>query len=133
MRALCLSQKRAREAEKAAEQAYTEKEHIITLLFRQASQLFAYKQWLRLLQLENICLQLKNKNQPICDLLPSVLPWTPCKGKEVKKSQHRAGRKRHSKPGHDISKCAVAFALGLGLASAGLLLGWTMGWLFPTG
>lgn len=131
LKALCLSQKRAREAENAANKAYNEKEHIITLLFRQASQLFAYKQWLQLLQLENICLQLKNKNQPICNLFPDVLPWAPCKGRQVKKGQHRAGRKRHGKPKYDISKCAVAFAVGLGLASAGLLLGWTMGWLFP--
>ncbi|XP_024029767.1 uncharacterized protein LOC21395107 [Morus notabilis] len=131
LKALCLSQKRAREAETAAQKAYTEKEHIITLLFRQASQLFAYKQWLQLLQLENICLQLKNKNQPICNLFPSVLPWAPCKGRQVKKGQHRAARKRHGKPKYDISKCTVAFAVGLGLASAGLLLGWTMGLLFP--
>ncbi|PON72040.1 hypothetical protein PanWU01x14_068820 [Parasponia andersonii] len=130
LKALCLSQKRAREAEKAAKQAYNEKEHIITLLFRQASQLFAYKQWLQLLQLENICLQLKNKSQPIGNIFPSVLPWAP--STQVKKGQHRGGKKRQGKPKHEINKSVVAFALGIGLASAGLLLGWTMGWLFPT-
>ncbi|XP_062120080.1 uncharacterized protein LOC133834473 isoform X2 [Humulus lupulus] len=132
LKALCLSQKRAREAEKAAKQAYSEKEHIITLLFRQASQLFAYKQWLQLLQIENICLQLKSKNQPIGNLFPSVK--APCKGSSrqaQKGHQHRAGKKRQGKPQHEINKSVVAFALGLGLASAGLLLGWTMGWLFP--
>ncbi|KAH7538254.1 hypothetical protein FEM48_Zijuj03G0179700 [Ziziphus jujuba var. spinosa] len=129
MEALCHSQTRAREAEKAAKQAYTEKEHIITLFFRQASQLFAYKQWLRLLQLENLCLQLKNKNE----LFPSVLPWVPSKGRQMKKGQHRSGKRKHGKPGHELRKSVVAFALGLGLAGAGLLLGWTMGWLFPSG
>ncbi|KAL3815142.1 hypothetical protein ACJIZ3_016410 [Penstemon smallii] len=54
LEALRHSQTRAREAEKAAKQAYSEKEHVVKLVFRQASQLFAYKQWLRLLQLENI-------------------------------------------------------------------------------
>lgn len=128
MEALCHSQTRAREAEKAAKQAYTEKEHIITLFFRQASQLFAYKQWLRLLQLENLYLQLKNKNE----LLPSVLPWVPSKGRQMRKGQHRTGKRKHGKPRHELCKSVVAFAVGLGLAGAGLLLGWTMGWLFPS-
>ncbi|KAL5567747.1 hypothetical protein UlMin_024322 [Ulmus minor] len=131
LKALCLSQTRAREAEKAAKQAYNEKEHIITLLFRQASQLFAYKQWLQLLQLENLCLQLKNKNQPICNLFGPVLPWGPSKARQAKKGQHKAEKKRHGKPSYELHRSFVAFALGLGLASAGLLLGWTMGWLFP--
>lgn len=122
LEALCHSQTRARKAEKAAQQAYTEKEHIISLFFKQASQLFAYKQWLQLLQIENFCLQLNNKD---------CLPWSPYKGRPMKKGQRRAG-KRSGRPRYEISKGAVAFALGLGLAGAGLLLGWTMGWLFPT-
>ncbi|KAF3432800.1 hypothetical protein FNV43_RR23902 [Rhamnella rubrinervis] len=131
LEALCHSQTRAREAEKAAKQAYIEKEHIITLFFRQASQLFAYKQWIQLLQLENLCLQLKNNNEPISGLFP--LPWIPCKGRQMKKGQNGAEKRSQGKPRFEIScKSAVAFALGLGLASAGLLLGWTMGWLFPS-
>jgi len=31
----------------------------------------------------------------------------------------------------DISAWALAVALGLGLAGAGLFLGWSMGWLLP--
>ncbi|KAK9292053.1 hypothetical protein L1049_020007 [Liquidambar formosana] len=131
LEALCHSQTRAREAEKAAQQAYTEKEHIIKLFFKQASQLFAYKQWLQLLQLENLCLQLKNKNQPISTLFPVVLPWLPHKSGQPKKGKHKAAKKKHSPPRYEISKSAVAFAVGLGLAGAGLLLGWTMGWLSP--
>lgn len=133
LEALCHSQTRAREAEKAAQEAYTEKEHIIKLVFKQASQLFAYKQWFHLLQLENLCLQLKNNNKdgPVSTLFPLVFPWTPHKGSQLKKGRHK-GTKKKSKPRmYDISKSVVAFAIGLGLAGAGLLLGWTMGWLFP--
>ncbi|KAM1676729.1 hypothetical protein FF1_042099 [Malus domestica] len=121
LEALCHSQTRARNAEKAAKQAYTEKEHIITLFFKQASQLLAYKQWLQLLQLENFCLQLDNKDPP----------WSPYRGRHTKKGQCRAG-KRGSRRSYEINTGVVAFAVGLGLAGAGLLLGWTMGWLFPT-
>lgn len=126
LEALCHSQTRARKAEKAAEQAYADKEHIITLFLRQASQLFAYKQWFQLLQLENLCLQIKNKNQS--GLFPVALPWVPC----IRRQRKKAGRRKRGKRRSEVRKCAVAFAVGLGLASAGLLLGWTMGWLFPS-
>ncbi|KAI3720577.1 hypothetical protein L2E82_31566 [Cichorium intybus] len=46
LEALCRSQRRAREAEKAADEACNEKEHVITLFLKQASQIFAYKQCL---------------------------------------------------------------------------------------
>ncbi|KAF8380009.1 hypothetical protein HHK36_027478 [Tetracentron sinense] len=132
LEALRHSQTRAREAEKAAQQAYTEKEHIIKLFFRQASHLFAYKQWFRLLQLETLCLQLKNKDQPISTLFPVVLPWMPCKGRQMRKSRRKGSKGKRAPSKYDISKYAVAFAVGLSLAGAGLLLGWTMGWLLPT-
>ncbi|KAK7826149.1 hypothetical protein CFP56_032419 [Quercus suber] len=70
MEALSHSQTRAREAEKAAKQAFTEKEHILNLFFRQASQLFAYKQWFQLLQLETLYIQIKNNEKSISSLLP---------------------------------------------------------------
>ncbi|XP_061375678.1 uncharacterized protein LOC133317804 [Gastrolobium bilobum] len=132
LEALCHSQTRAREAEKAAQQAYSEKEHILSLFFRQASQLFAYKQWFHMLQLENLCLQLRNKNQPLLNLFPATLPWVPCSGMLLKKSHGRGKKKKSSVRRCGIRKCAVAFAVGLGLAGAGLLLGWTMGWMFPS-
>ncbi|TKY74078.1 hypothetical protein E2542_SST02837 [Spatholobus suberectus] len=131
LKALCHSQTRAREAEKAAQRAYSEKEHILSLFFRQASQLFAYKQWLHMLQLENLCLQLRNKNQSFLNLFPASLPWAPCRGMLLKKSHSRSGKRKNSNRKCGITKCAVAFAVGLGLAGAGLLLGWTMGWMFP--
>ncbi|CAL0327488.1 unnamed protein product [Lupinus luteus] len=125
MEALCHSQTRAREAEKAAQEAYNEKEHILTLFFRQASQLFAYKQWFHILQLEILCLQLRNKNEPLLNFLPY-------RAMQLKKSHGRSGKRKGTKNRRcRIRKRAIAFVVGLGLAGAGLLLGWTMGWMYP--
>ncbi|KAK7285767.1 hypothetical protein RJT34_20548 [Clitoria ternatea] len=134
MEALCHSQTRAREAEEAAKQAYAEKDHIVTLIFKQASQLFAYKQWLQLLQLETICSQIKNKDQPISTLFPVSLPWLSNEGRNSRKRKKKISNAKHErqdKPGCDITTYAVAFALGLSLVGAGLLLGWTVGWMLP--
>ncbi|PSS23528.1 Glucosidase 2 subunit beta like [Actinidia chinensis var. chinensis] len=135
LEALCHSQTRAREAEKAAKQAYAEKEHILKLFFRQASHLFAYKQWFQLLQLENLYFQIKNNNvQPISTLFPVMLPWMPHKTRKLQKGPPKPPkekRRKQGRPRHDISKFTVAFALGLGLVGAGLLLGWTVGWMLP--
>lgn len=133
LEALRHSQTRAREAEKAAKQAFEEKEHVLKLVLRQASQLFAYKQWLQLLQLENMCFQFKtNKNQ---STVPLLLNWAPQRNRKIRKNgpgHHRKKRARRSRPQHDVGKFAVAFALGLGLVGAGLFLGWTVGWMLPT-
>ncbi|KAL2558739.1 uncharacterized protein Fot_03478 [Forsythia ovata] len=129
LEALCHSQTRAREAEKLAQEACDEKEHIIDLFFRQASYLFAYRQWLQILQLETVCLQLRNKNLPNST---SFLPWVKRNGGILRKNQCRAAKLKTHKQSCNISKCAVAFAVGLSLAGAGLLVGWTIGWLFPS-
>lgn len=134
LEALRHSQTRAREAEKVAKQACAEKEHIIKLFFKQASQLFAYKQWFYLLQLETLYHQVKNGDQPMSTLFPVALPWMPRKGRKLRKSWQKSTRVKRGKrgcPSHDISKYAVAFALGLSLVGAGLLLGWTVGWMLP--
>ncbi|EOX95674.1 Uncharacterized protein TCM_005122 isoform 2, partial [Theobroma cacao] len=134
LEALCHSQTRAREAERAAKQAYAEKEHIIKLFFKQASQLFAYKQWFQMLQLEALYVQIKNNEQPVSTLFPAVLPWTPYNSRKLRKSWQKTGKARRVKNGQprpDITKYAVAFALGLSLVGAGLLLGWTVGWMLP--
>lgn len=136
LEALRHSQTRAREAENAAKQAYAEKEHIIQLFFRQASQLFAYKQWFQLQQIETLYLQIKNKKeQPISTLVPAVIPWMPYKARKMRKGWSKSGKVRKSKrisPRYNISRYAVVFALGLSLVGAGLLLGWTVGWMLPT-
>lgn len=137
MEALCHSQTRAREAEEAAKQAYAEKEHIVTLIFKQASQLFAYKQLFKLLQLETLCNQIKNNNQPTSTLFPVALPWMSYEGwksrsRKRKKQTFSCGRQeREGKPKCDVTTYAVAIALGLSLVGAGLLLGWTVGWMLP--
>ncbi|KAG2720577.1 hypothetical protein I3760_02G041800 [Carya illinoinensis] len=134
MEALCHSQTRAREAEKAAKQAYAEKEHILKLFFRQASQLFAYRQWFQLLELEALCVQIKNNDQSISTLFPVVLPWMSYKGWRKRKSWQKATKGKRVKRGrvrHDIKRYAVAFALGMSLVGAGLFLGWTVGCMLP--
>ncbi|KAI3693997.1 hypothetical protein L1987_76954 [Smallanthus sonchifolius] len=132
LEALCHYQTRAREAEKAAKQAYEEKEHIVKLIFKQASQLFAYKQWVYLLQLENLYNQIKtNKITPV---FPAS-PWHVTRRKTrrnfpvKKKTREKRGSISVPSSKHDLGKYAVAFAVGVGLVGAGLLLGWTVGWM----
>lgn len=130
--ALRHSQTRAREAEIAAKKAYDEKDHVIKLLFRQASHLFACKQWLKMLQLENICLQLRFKEHQIATMFPEF-PWMLVKEKVAPSQEHNEGsRKKGRRPNRKGGlRNAVAFAVGVGLVGAGLLLGWTLGWLLP--
>nr|ACG45644.1 hypothetical protein [Zea mays] len=130
--ALRHSQTRAREAEIAAKKAYDEKDHVIKLLFRQASHLFACKQWLKMLQLENICLQLRFSEHQIATMFPE-LPWMVTKEKVSPSQEHsdgasKKGRRPNRKGG---LRNAIAFAVGVGIVGAGLLLGWTLGWLLP--
>lgn len=131
LEALCHSQTRAREAEKMAQEACDEKDHVLNLFFQQASWLFAYRQWLRLLQLETLCLHIRSKNQFPSFTPPSFLPWVQPKGTTLRQKQRRPTKKKTGKHKCHINKCAIAFAVGLSLAGAGLLFGWTIGWLFP--
>ncbi|KAL6900785.1 hypothetical protein ACP4OV_005461 [Aristida adscensionis] len=132
LEALRHSQTRAREAEMAAKEAHNEKDDVIKLLLRQASHLFACNQWLKILQLENIALQLKHKEHQIAAMIPE-LPWLTLKEKptpdEEQKDWTRRKGRRHKKVGGLFD--AILFAVGLGLAGAGFLLGWTLGWLLP--
>jgi hypothetical protein len=130
MEALCHSQTRAREAEEAAKQAYAEKEHIIALIFKQASQLFAYKQLIKLLQLETLCNQIKNNDQSTSTLFP-WMSYEHKKSRKRKQTYSNGRRDREGKSNCDITTYAVAIALGLSLVGAGLLLGWTVGWMSP--
>ncbi|KAK9076358.1 hypothetical protein SSX86_004692 [Deinandra increscens subsp. villosa] len=132
LEALCHSQTRAREAERAAKQAYEEKEHIVKLIFKQASQLFAYKQWVYLLQLENLYNQIKaNKMNPVLPASPWHIPRRKTRrNSPVKKKKRESKGIGVSSCKHDVGKYAVAFVVGLGLVGAGLLLGWTVGWMF---
>ncbi|XP_035542675.1 uncharacterized protein LOC108986397 isoform X1 [Juglans regia] len=134
MEALCRSQTRARESETIAKQIYAEKEHIHKLFFRQAAQLFVYKQWFQLLLLETLYIQIEKNEGSVSTLFPMFLPWMPYKGQKQRKSRLRATKGRRvedRRARHDIAKYAVAFALGLSIVSAGLLVGWTLGWMLP--
>ncbi|KAI3994032.1 hypothetical protein MKX01_028382 [Papaver californicum] len=133
MEALRHSQTRAREAEKAIKKASSEKDHIIELIFKQASDIFAYNQWIQLLQLEST---ISNQFMSQVDQstsstpFPVVLPFNYKKGRNRKHKATEEDRQQKQLI-YDITKNAVAFAVGLGLVSAGLLLGWTIGWLLP--
>ncbi|KAL3613503.1 hypothetical protein CASFOL_042648 [Castilleja foliolosa] len=121
LEALRHSQTRAREAEEVMKQACAEKEHVVKLVLRQASELFAYKQWVHLLQLENMYFQFKNSK-------------TQCENWKTKKSWRKTLNRKRAKKARtrcDVGRYAIIFALGLGLAGAGLLLGWTIGWMLP--
>ncbi|KAL4378020.1 hypothetical protein GQ457_02G001260 [Hibiscus cannabinus] len=132
LEALCHSQTRAREAEKAAKQVDVEKERIIELIFKQASQISAYKQWFKMLQLDALYLPTKNNEQPVSTLFPLLLPWTSYKShKSWKRLTGKGRRGKWSQPRLSIMKHAVSFALGLSLVGTGLLLGWTVGWMLP--
>lgn len=136
LEALRHSQTRAREAEQVAKQACAEKEYVIKLVLRQASQLFAYKQWIQLVQLENMYFESQEAeaeaeastrwlNQPLRRRRGGKLQNKSCSRKAANK---RSKLNRY----YEVCKYSVVFAVGLGLIGAGLLLGWSLGWILPT-
>ncbi|KAL8534576.1 hypothetical protein ACS0TY_010552 [Phlomoides rotata] len=130
LEALCHSQTRAREAEKLAQKACDDKDHVVNLFFQQVPYLLAYRQWIRLLQLETLCLQLSSKDQLFAPL--SSLPWVRNKGVTMRKNRcSGAAKSKPSKQRCNVRKCVFAFAIGLSLAGAGLFVGWTIAWLIP--
>ncbi|GMH04013.1 hypothetical protein Nepgr_005852 [Nepenthes gracilis] len=78
------------------------------------------KQWFTLLQLESLCLQIKDMNPKISTPLPILVPWTPFRPGTLQKSWQKTTKVKRRK--HDIGKYAVAIAVGLSLVGAGLLL-----------
>jgi len=71
------------------------------------------------------------------DALASSFDWKAQRG-GISNRTHAQGRRlpagkrvNRGRPRHDITKFAVAFALGLSLVGAGLLVGWTVGWMLP--
>ncbi|CAG7908821.1 hypothetical protein IGI04_039195 [Brassica rapa subsp. trilocularis] len=117
LEALRHSQTRAREAEKVAREACAEKERVMTIFLRHASHLLAYKQWVKLLEMEVICRQMKKGELEEPEHI---------KGVNLKKRKQRVKKKMG-----EIGRYMMAFALGFSLIGAGLFLGWTVGWLFP--
>ncbi|KAG0575417.1 hypothetical protein KC19_5G002400 [Ceratodon purpureus] len=154
--ALCHSQTRAREAEQKVEQATKEYKKLSDLFFREASLSMTYRHWICSLQAENTWLKMCIKNQQgatwlkhsfpsasaVLDHL-SKTPWRHFKKENIHRQMLRhfsaLWRSRDSistaKNARDdtsiILGCTIgfAFALGLTLAGAGLVLGWRMGWI----
>ncbi|KAL3689812.1 hypothetical protein R1sor_016121 [Riccia sorocarpa] len=151
--ALCHSQTRAREAEKKVEQAVKDRDRLITLFFREASLSLTYRQWVSSLQYENTWLRMYAGDEPVAWLEQSFFNPFTALGRFSRSSwrnfeKEQARRQmvmdhylfnmwREKDPvwqadTNDIMMgCTLgfAFALGIGLAGAGLMLGWSMGWI----
>ncbi|CAK9882877.1 unnamed protein product [Sphagnum jensenii] len=157
--ALCHSQTRAREAEKKADQTLQEYKKLSKLFFQEASLSLTYRQWVTSLQAENTRLKMYVKNQQAAAWLQrrffspfaalerlSSNHWKKFGKKQAHHQTHRhfsaIQPDKDSPPGNVpasyrqtgagiIVGCTLgfAFALGLTLASAGLVLGWSMGWI----
>jgi hypothetical protein len=157
--ALCHSQTRAREAEKKADQTLQEYKKLSKLFFQEASLSLTYRHWVTSLQAENTRLKMYLKNQQAAAWLQRRFfsPFAALERlssnhwKNIGKKQARHQTHRHFsaiQPDKDpppgnvaasyrktgagiIVGCTLgfAFALGLSLASAGLVLGWSMGWI----
>ncbi|XP_026391117.1 uncharacterized protein LOC113286732 [Papaver somniferum] len=63
LRALQLSQTRAREAEKKAKVVTQERDNLANSFLRESLRMFAYKQWVKLLEFEVSQLQSQNENE----------------------------------------------------------------------
>ena len=147
--ALCHSQTRAREAEKKVKRALKEKERLMHLFFKEAYLAFTYRQWVTSLQSENMWLRMRPRNQPSSWLQHRVL--NPFSALETLSSRcwkpfdhnyqaqylmdqspsavwHKKALKYLADP-NDMMGYTIAFALGLSLAGAGLVISWSMGWL----
>ncbi|KAH9316266.1 hypothetical protein KI387_024893 [Taxus chinensis] len=142
LEALRRSQTRAREAEKTATLVVLENEKLTSLFVREASHTNFYRQWLAVLQIENSKLRwqlkvLQSKDQgsltcDSCEVLKKGKVVTKqdqcclvnCQGRECKKIKKSNSKRNGS--------WVLVVTLGLSLASAGLILGWSMGWIFPS-
>eukprot|EP01018_Ginkgo_biloba_P028698 Gb_12433 [translate_table: standard] len=142
LEALRHSQTRAREAEKIATLVFSEKEKLLSLLFREASHLFAYRQWLRLLEIETRQLKSQSRGFPLkyCNDQSFHPHKISIKKKLVMEQDNYFSVKCHdrwlnkgqkSDPQNSGFWC-LAVTLGISLASAGLILGWSTGWVFPS-
>eukprot|EP00250_Pteridium_aquilinum_P032927 c4964_g1_i2 orf=204-1739(+) len=150
--ALCHSQTRARQAEKLAAQALHEREKLAQLLFKESWTARTYKQWVQTLELENMWLKMCSGNDMevwmgkdfsgpsnVSEQI-AINPWKHVRKRVSRKKTHHhfpaPWQGRHHKHGYDPEdnvwlRCTIglAFALGLSFAGAGLMIGWSMGWI----
>lgn len=152
---MCHSQTRAREAEQQAEQKTKDYKKLSHLFFREASLSLTYRQWVCSLQAENAWLKLYIRNHhgdvwlqhsflspfAVLERL-SKNQWSRFGQEHLRRQmQFSAVWSKKDPPTDDaapnphdthfILGCTIgfAFALGLSLAGAGLVLGWSMGWI----
>lgn len=151
--ALCHSQTRARQAEKLASQALQEREKLAQLLFRESWTARTYKQWVQTLELENMWLKMCSSEIDMDFWVSDGFRRSLNASEQLVINPYRHVRKRasqrkmlypfstplqgkHRRHGCPPDKSAwlrctigLAFALGLSFAGAGLMIGWSMGWI----
>lgn len=150
--ALCHSQTRAREAERVAAQALKEKEKLVNLLFREAYTSRTYKHLFQILETENMRLKMHRRNESgiwmedtFLDPCFTLKSFANSRWKHIGKRASRKRMRHHlytlwqSKgrdrgwifEGNVVVGCTIglAFALGLSVVGAGLMIGWSMGWI----
>ncbi|KAJ4966480.1 hypothetical protein NE237_018329 [Protea cynaroides] len=113
LKALQLSKKRAREAEKKAMQMKEERDRLSNALLEESLQLFAHRQWVRLLELELVLLR-SQKQESQQQQLCHECNYTPKRRKiQAKKEEEMGG----------WTPWLMALALCLGFAGLRVLFG----------
>ncbi|KAH7352676.1 hypothetical protein KP509_19G058000 [Ceratopteris richardii] len=118
--ALCHSQTRARNAEKQATDALTDKARLVKLLDREAISCHAYKERVRLLEVENSWLKACPNHKKV--ELPGIQNASKM-GPHCKFYKQGMSNKSTLEP----ITVGLAFALGLSCASVGFMVGCCMG------
>ncbi|KAI5055158.1 hypothetical protein GOP47_0030303 [Adiantum capillus-veneris] len=149
-KALCHAQTRARLAEKLAEQTLQERDMIQELLIKETWTVNTYRQRALTLEIENRLLRLYRKlelglwankenalifkpvqarSKELSNLAKNQYPLQNRKESHISRSSH--GKRRKLNRGVSLS-CAVGFAfvLGLSIAGSGILIVWSVGWMF---
>ncbi|XP_043712835.1 uncharacterized protein LOC122661494 [Telopea speciosissima] len=114
LKALQLSQTRAREAEKKATLVIKERDRLSNALLEESLRLFAHRQWVRLLELE--ILLLRSQKQKFEQKQLSHGRYQPDKRKKIQS-------KKEDDTGGGWASLFMALALCLGFAGLGVLFG----------
>ncbi|CAN6480067.1 unnamed protein product [Victoria cruziana] len=116
LKALQLSQTRARVAERKASIMNMENENLLNLYFRDSGRIFAYRQWVKLLELEILQLQSQAAVSQYNDSLNCSKSCPDINGKKDKFD-------------NDSDRAWYwALTLCLSFASVGIVLSWSRGW-----
>ncbi|KAI3879242.1 hypothetical protein MKW98_028809 [Papaver atlanticum] len=117
LRALQLSQTRAREAEKKAEVITKERDNLANSFLKESLRMLAYKQWVKLLEFEVSQLQSQNENE-------HSLPWRSC---ETDKDTDSSSSSEEEEVGNGEEQGVVGnvtwYMAGVGFAGVGFVFG----------